>query len=254
MASPNKKRTPLEYLIGLVVLGVVVWQLVGYILPDEKTEVTTSDFLENMLSAHGGLENWRDLKKLSFSKTFELYDSLGHTEIARHEKHAFAYGDGITRLIQYKQGNDLYNLIEQKDTLFQLVNGVIDTSLTTAMVRAKIDAAAFVIGLPFSLVTPQAHLKYKGLDSLYGQEVHVLQAQFENSSDIWQLYFTPDQYQWLGYWVHTSDHYSLVLNQEMTTVDGFPLPRKRTSYRTTASRDTTYLRAKYTYSNYAIEH
>ncbi|MEQ3655950.1 MAG: hypothetical protein ABNH00_08805 [Dokdonia sp.] len=253
MAKTDKKRSPIEYLIGLIIVGVVIWQLVGYILPDHKEKVTTTAFVDAMLTAHGGLENWRSIKKLSFSKVFQLYDSLGNTVIDRQEKHAYAFDNGTTRLIQYKQDDRLYNLVEQKDTLFQLVNGKIDTSLTTAAVRSKIDAAAFVIGLPFSLVTPEAHLEYKGLDTLYGQQVHVLQARFENSADVWQLYFSPDHYQWLGYWVHTSDHYSLVLNQEMTTINGFTLPRKRKSFRTTADRDTTYIRARYTYSNYAID-
>lgn len=98
--------------------------------------------------------------------------------------------------------------------------------------KNKLNAATFIVGLPYKLANKGSAKKYNGIKDFEGSPAHELEVNFKNSQDNWKMYYSLEPLDWLGYWVHTSDHYSLVINEEMTEVRGFKFSRKRKSYRT----------------------
>ena len=220
--------------------------------PQGTTSETGETFLLKIMKTHGGQQSWQDLDKISFTKSFSLYEADGTIEMQRQEKHSYDYTNGTSRLIQWQQDENTYNLVQNNETLSQVVDGQLDTISTAAQLRNKIQASTFVLGLPFTLDTTENNLSYNGINSFEGDRAHELEVHFEGSDDVWWLYYSVDAMEWLGYWVKTSGHYSLVINEQMVDVEGFMLSRKRKSYRTDSLRNKTYLRAEYLYANYTI--
>lgn len=250
--TTKKRNDVLQYLIGALIIGIIAWQLIGYLLPDKQPEYTTTSFIKAISDHSGGAANWKKMQKISFSKKFQLLDSTGHIEIDRNELHAYDFSKDTQRLIQWKLEDTTFTLTQKNNVLFQSKNGKIDSTMTQQALNNKLNAATFVLGLPYTLDTPSATLSYQGLQPFEGKNAHELKATFKNSEDVWRLYYSEDTMDWLGYWVQTSDHYSLVVNDAMTVIEGFTLSRKRTSYRTNAQKEKLYLRASYSYDNYKI--
>lgn len=245
-----KRNDVVQYIIGALVLGFIAWQAIGYLLPDKQPTYTGETFMNAISERSGGTAKWNAIQKISFSKEFKLLDSTGGIEIDRKEVHSYALGKNTERLIQWRSQETLYNLVQKNDVLYQTKSGHVDSTATQQALHNKLNAATFVLGLPYTL--KDATLRYQGLQSFEGTKAHELKASFKNSEDVWFLYYSEDELNWLGYWVQTSDHYSLVVNETMTVVEGFTLSRKRKSYRTNAKKEKLYLRATYNYDNYKI--
>lgn len=241
----------------LLIAGVGGIVVLFFIFRGKDAEVITPETGETLLvkvmDKHGGKQAWDNVDKISFSKSFSLYNVDGSVEMSRDEKHSYDYSNGISRLVQWEQDEKTYNLVQNKDALSQVIDGRLDTLSTIEELRNKIQASTFVLGLPFTLDTPENKLNYNGLKTFEGNTAYELELRFNGSEDIWRLYYSETALEWLGYWVKTSGHHSLVINEQMVDVEGFTLSRKRKSYRTDSLRNKNYLRAEYLYENYAIK-
>jgi len=247
-----KGSDKLIYLLGIVILGFIVWQLIGYILPDNETYEDGEALLDAVIEKSGGFEQWNDIKSLQFEKEFGLYTENGTTEIARKETHEYLFHEKTSRTIRWNQ-NGIETLLKQEnDTYIKYLNARIDSTTSTQSVKNSIQAGSFVIGIPFTLKDSNAALEYLGVQKFQDIETYVLQVQFENSKDIWKLYYEKESLSWLGYLVKTTDHYSLVINEKLTKINGFSFPEIRKSYRSDSLQNIDYLRADYTYTKYSV--
>lgn len=251
MAEKNKSDI-LVYLIGIAIIGFIAFKIIGYILPDQEPDYTGTSLLQAVMDKSGGKDAWNTIEKMSYKKSFQLYREDGSIEIDRKENHIYDFVNGVNREVTWVQRDTLYEIHRSDSAIYQIKNGVSDTLVTSNQLQSKLNAATFVVGLPYTLDDPSATLTYEGITDFQKEPCHVLKVTFKGSKDIWRHYYTKDL-SWKGYWVQTSDHYSLIINEEMIEVDGFTLSRKRKSYRTDAKQNPTYLRASYLYEGYAIE-
>ncbi len=247
--AENNKSDLLTYIIGIVIVGFILFKVIAFILPDREPEYTGNDFLAQLMKK----ASWDSITTMKYKKTCQLFIEDGSTEKHRNETHLYNFEKGANRQILWKEDSTTYKLQQTKAFLVQYKNNIIDSTTSKPQLQSTIEAATFVIGLPYTLDSPKSTLEYKGLTNFQNEECHTLQVTFENSWDTWTLYYTPETLDWKGYWVQTPDHYSLVINDEMTTVNGYTLPRKRTSYRTDSIQNITYKRASYLYEDYVIE-
>lgn len=249
----SKSADRFTYLIGIAVLGIILWQVIGFILPDQPSFETGEEFLEELLEESGGLSQWESIKTFRFDKSFKIYNAGQQLESSRNEEHFYLLSPQISREIHYKNGPDFITMMYNNDRYTKLVNAAIDSLTTQSAIQQSMQAGVFVINLPFSLSVKNATLTYLGIETFQEEKAHKLMVTFKESNDIWHLYYNKQSLTWLGYWVKTSDHYSLIVNEEMEEVKGFMLPRKRKSYRTDSAMNIQYLRATYDYDNYKIE-
>ena len=177
----------------------------------------------------------------------------GTAEKDRNETHHYNYKKGIDRQISWEEDTITHKIQQTKAFLVKYKDNVIDQSISKLELKSSIDAATFVIGLPFTLNSSEISLTYEGLSDFQKTSCHTLKAMFSNSKDIWSLFYEEETLAWKGYWVQTPDHNNLVINDKMTEVNGFMLPQKRTSYRTDSIKNITYKRADYLYEDYLIE-
>lgn len=215
--------------------------------------MTGNALLQKIMSSSGGKENYESIKSLSFEKAFKLYDKDSTTEIDRLEKHTYDFTNVAMRSITWKDSLHTFKLIQKDTAILQFKDGIRDTSVSKTALQNKLYAATFVLGLPYTLDTDSSVKTYLGITDFQGSPAHELKVTFQDGTDTWYLYYDESTLDWLGYWVQTSDHYSLVINEEMINEKGFTLSRKRKSYRTDAQKNRLYLRADYEYSNYLIQ-
>lgn len=241
------------YLLGIVIIGFIIFKIVGYILPDEKPTYDATTLLEAVMKTQGGKENWKNIKVFSYKKSFALYAEDGSVEKDIIENHEYDFTDGINREVTWLQNDTLFEIHRSDSATYQIKNGTSDTLITATQIQSKLNAATFVVGLPYTLDDPNSIKTYEGIEEFQETSCHVLKVTFQGSSDIWRHYYDTKDLSWKGYWVKTSDHYSLIVNEEMSTENGFTLSRKRKSYRTDSLKNIMYLRATYLYEDYKIE-
>jgi len=241
------------YIIGIAIVGVILFKIIGYILPDQEPTYDGTSLLAAVMEKSGGKETWGSLQKMSYKKSFQLFYEDGTIEKDLTEHHAYDFTAGVNREVTWSQNDTLYEIHRSDSALYQIKNGKLDTLVTPKQLQSKLDAATFVVGLPFTLDTSMASLTYEGKTAIQNTSCHALKVTFQGSEDVWRLYYEEKTLAWKGYWVQTSGHYSLVINEEMTDVNGFMLSRKRKSYRTDAHQNPSYLRAAYTYENYDLK-
>lgn len=241
------------YIIGIVIIGFILFKIIGYIVPDQEPTYDATSLLETVMETQGGKENWGHIKAMSYKKSFQLYAEDGTLEKDIKEKHEYDFANGINREVIWIQDDTLYEIHRSDSAIYQIKNGVSDTLITSNQLQSKLNAATFVVGLPYTLDAPTSIKVYEGVQDFQKTSCHVLKVTFKGSQDVWRHYYSKDDFSWKGYWVKTSDHYSLIINEEMSTENGFTLSRKRKSYRTDSLKNITYLRATYLYEDYKIE-
>ena len=211
MAKGSDKLT---YILGILILGFVAWQLIGYILPDNKEYKNGDALLDAVIKNSGGFERWDSIKSLQFEKEFGLYAANGATEIARKEAHDYTLSNGTQRMISWHQDSTPTLLKQDGTTYTKYVNKIIDSTTSSESIKTSIQAGSFVIGLPFTLKDANAKLVYQGVQQFQDQNAYLLQVEYANSQDVWKLYYEEKSLNWLGYWVKTTDHYRLIVNEE----------------------------------------
>lgn len=251
MAIPQGSSRRLLLFIGLGTIVVLYFIFRGSNPTSTQPENATV-FLAKVMTASGGQGNYNNIHRISFNKDFNLYAEDGSVELSRKEKHIYDFTNSTNRLISWRVDGVAYQLVENDTALFQTRDNIIDTTITKKQLQDKLNASTFVLGLPYTLENSRATKKYNGILSIENQPAHELEVTFKNSPDVWYMYYAQDSLDWLGYWVTTADHYSLVLNEEIIEVNGFKFPRKRKSYRTDAQKNRLYLRADYEYYNFTI--
>lgn len=251
--AEKSKSDFLIYAIGIVITGFILFKIIGYILPDQEPDYTATSLLEAVMDKNGGKDSWNTIKKMSYKKSFKLFYEDGSIEKDVTENHSYDFTDGVNREVTWAQSDTLYEIHRSDSAIYQIKNGVSDIGVTSKKLQSKLDAATFVVGLPFTLDNPSATLTYEGTTEFQQATCHVLKVTFQGSKDVWRHYYEEKTLAWKGYWVQTSGHYSLVINEEMMDVHGFMLSQKRKSYRTDANQNPTYIRATYEYDTYRIE-
>ena len=251
--AEKTKSDFLIYAIGIAIIGFILFKIIGYILPDQEPDYTGTSLLEAVMDKNGGKDAWNSVQKMSYKKSFQLFYEDGSIEKDLTENHAYDFTNGVNREVTWAQNDTLYEIHRSDSAIYQIKNGVSDIAVTSKQLQSKLDAATFVVGLPFTLDNPSATLTYEGTTEFQQTSCHILKVTFQGSKDVWRLYYEEKTLAWKGYWVETSGHYSLVINEEMIDVRGFMLSRKRKSYRTDAEQNPTYLRATYEYDTYTIK-
>ncbi|MCB0667073.1 MAG: hypothetical protein KDC80_14670 [Saprospiraceae bacterium] len=224
-----------------------------------NTDKRVREILENAIMTSGGQEKWYDLRKIKFDKVTQLFDSTGRLESSIDQHHRYhLFPKHILEIIwQDSLGN--HQLMLRNNDVEKYLNGHRDDQLDSNATKHQLLAAEYAVLLPFKLLDPGIHFTYEGRDTFDGETVHIVRAQYQpetvttyNTSDVWWHYINADNFVYEGYKVKHEDHYSLVINDEFTTIDELMLPHRRRSYLLDSSGKKLFKRADYLYHNYHI--
>jgi len=228
-------------------------QIISCTTPNKETTYDDTSILEAVMNAQGGKNNWNNIQQMSYKKSFALFAENGDTEKDIVENHSYNFTNGTNRKVSWTTNDTLFEIHRSDTDIYQTKNGSPDPSVTPEKLQSKLNAATFVVGLPYTLDDPNSTKVYEGIQKFQEHLCHTLKVTFKGSDDIWRLFYSKDDLSWKGYWVKTSDHYSLIINEEMHTEKGFVLCTKRKSFRTDDQKNILYLRATYLYEDYVIK-
>lgn len=210
----------------------------------------------------GGLDNWQSIKELSYQKSFQLFDEEGALQQSVEQEHTYTYAPDLHLAIKAVEGKDTLFSAYKNGLYRRRKNGQWLTNVDQADQEKAMNAATFVVGLPFKLLDSGIRIRYIGPDTLYdGRKVEAITAHYDalsqdkhQSSEPWIFYFAMEEPILLANLVDVGDHFSLVENLSFQRVGGILWPQQRKSYRANAAGDTLYLRATYWYDDWQCQY
>ena len=226
--------------------------LIGFI--SCKREVEPIDVINRSVQAHGGLEQWKQLKSLSFTKKTTLYHEDGSLRKENLQNQEFVFSKSFSGriyavldsiLYDYSEGN-IY--VQKLDSSFQLSGDALKSK------QNLFKSALYVTSQPFQLLESGAAFERKP-DTIFGsKETFAIRIHYPNdssTSDQWTYYFDQASYRVVACKVRHNDRVSIIENTSYDTSTPFVFNATRKS--TIMEGDQPkFVIAEYEYSNYKI--
>ena len=211
------------------------------------------DIVHASIQAHGGLEKYQQIQILEYTKTIILFDSLGNEESRTIQKHRYDSGLKIAR-ISWKSGDDSIEVRLENGHYTRYLNGQIQSDENASgSAESTINAAFFVLFLPFKLLDQNVSLKYHGTDSLRnGVIAHNIEPSFDEGDDRWWFYIDVESNLLIANKVSHKGRYSMIENLSFDTTSELTFNHHRKSYFVDSLNRVRYLRAEYFYEDFII--
>jgi hypothetical protein len=214
-----------------------------------KSTVTdrATTLINQSIDAHGGMEKWQSLDKISYRKEITLYSKektvRKHIEqqhdylISSHIEGSYSYFDSIKHEVIFN-GQSAYK-----------VEGEIQNAPDDSAFNS-FNSAYYVLNMPWKLLDKGAQSSYEGLDTLFsGQVVESIKVEYTSgtSKDTWWYYFDPVSHRVAACLVYHPPTYNLITNDDYVSYQGLLWNHKRSSYRADGNGEVIYLMGKYVY-------
>jgi len=231
---------------------------ISFLFSCQKTELTANQILKKSLEAHGGLELWKKIDTLSFTKKTILYNQEGvkEKEITQHQSF---YG-GIPL------HGKISSLGTEKSSI-SVINGVYTKSIRDSLIpitdreikaiNNSFKSAYYVISQPFNLKESDALLVYKKDTILNGEKTFVVDVSYRedkntNTPDQWTYFFNAKTFLVVAAKVFHSPTISFIKNTKFNAKTPFVFNSERVSIFMNKDGTEDYVRAAYFYSNYKV--
>ena len=122
MTKKNKSDL-LIYIIGIAIVGFILFKIIGYILPDQEPTYDGTALLAAVMDKNGGKDAWNALQKMSYKKSFQLVYEDGTIEKSLTENHVYDFTAGTNREVTWMQHDTLYEIHRSDSAIYQIKNG-----------------------------------------------------------------------------------------------------------------------------------
>ena len=123
--------------------------------------------IDNAILNAGGYLNWNLKKTISYTKSIQIYDSLGNLMRSVQQEHKFKLKPHLKGKMIWQQEDSLHEIIFRRGEAFMLKNGkILKDKNSTNVAWNSFFGSHYVIGMPFKLKDPGALYEYKGIDTL----------------------------------------------------------------------------------------
>jgi len=215
--------------------------------------------LNSAFKAAGGLEDYRNMKSISYEKRSVLFLADGGIESDVTQQHKYTLQPHLTGEITWQSDGKSNRIYYSPQAIYKEENGVrIPNSEESA--QKSFFSATYVLFIPFKLLDPGAQLTYQGRDTLdSGKIADVIHAEYDaakhdnhSTSEIWWYYFDATDGSHLSSLVYHPPTYAYIENDVITDEHEIRFNVYRKTFRTDAYRNKEYLRGEFYYSNYVI--
>lgn len=212
------------------------------------------DIIAKSVEAHGGLESWKQLKSLSFTKKTILYNEDGSIKQNTTQDQAFSFDQNSSGTIDALIDTVAYRL-ENEDLLVKLGDKYYNLENSELEKRKKlVNSALYVTSQPFQLLESGATFKRKKDSVIGAQKVLAIRIHYPNdtsTSDQWTYYIDQETFLVAACKVKHSTRTSLIENTsyDRNTRFVFNATRKSTI---TENGKAKFVIAEYEYSNYKV--
>ena len=230
------------------------------VLNCKPKQPTAKEIVERSVEAHGGLETWNAIQRLSFDKATTLFNADGTIEKETKQAQTFHFKPQLKGNVRDLTLPGIHSYSYDNDTFTRTANDSIWTvtdESEIAALRSSFFAAHYVICQPFELLSDQASLSYGGTMDFNGRTCHIVEVTYKgdtDDADKWSYIFDAETFELLANKVELTDHTSWVENLSFDNETGLKFNAHRKSYRLNEAGEKTYLRAEYFYENFKVMH
>ena len=226
---------------------------------DNSAPPTAAEVVEKGIEMAGTMEKWKNVASLQYTKKSRLLLENGEVESDVTQRHQYIYRPNKSVRISWVVDKDSFLIIHNDSVSQKFKNDSLVDQGTG--VKAIVNSATYVLGMPFKLLDKGTVLSYSGLKSFNAIDtVHTVNATYapaehknHSTQDEWWYHFDKDSGAFTGSMVYHAPTYALIENLSMITEKGLTFPKHRKSYRCDADGNKVFLRAEFWYSDYSIE-
>lgn len=226
--------------------------LIGFI--SCKTEVKPINIINKSVQAHGGLERWKQLKSLSFTKKTTLYYEDGSVRLESTQNQSFLFGKYLSGTIHSILDSVSYRF-KKSEVYMQTKDSSAQLSGEALKSKQRLFASAlYVTSQPFQLLESGAAFE-RTSDTIFGDKkafaVRVYYPNDTTTSDQWTYYFDQDSFLVVACKVKHDKRTSIIenLSYDQSTPFIFNATRKSTI---TENGKAAFVIAEYEYSDYQV--
>ncbi len=226
-------------------------------LYEHITDRKARAIIKESITFYGGLEKWKSISQLSYTKDFDLLLEDGSIEKSYEQQHHYSYQPLDIRVESLENGQMVISHYDGTSYTRSIDGKRVE--LAPDKIAKGLNSSLYVIGIPYKLLDEGVALSYAGKRTMEdGRVVDVVRASYDavahenhSSTDIWEYYFDEER-KIVANWVQTDDHANLVENLSFERVGGLLMNKDRKSYRLDENNNKTYLRASYSYGEYQL--
>ncbi len=223
------------------------------IIEDQKAR----EIIRSSIEYAGGMENWKSIKQLTYTKDFSLLLESGELEKEFKQKHDYRWNPEVIDILSEENGVMIQTRLENGQYTRNVDNEEIQ--MEQESLAKAVNTSVYVISMPFKFLDPGAVIKYLGEETLNDKKVEVVQISYNSdlnenhsTSDVWRYYFDQEDSKIVANWVQTGDHFSRIENITYERVGGILFNKERKSFRVDSLGNKLFLRAHYFYDNYEL--
>jgi len=247
--NKNRIKTGVLHFGFFVFLSLMLFNCQGEIL-------SAKQIVQKSVEAHGGIDNWNNIKQFSFDKQTTLFNEDGSVELSTDQFQLFRPEPTLFGKIEWEDsGNDIVITYEDEKINKAINDTVITSADELAKAKSSFFAAQYVVDQPFALLDKGVELTLNGVEVLDAGETYSISVKYDGDtedSNQWIYYIDTESFEVVANKVVLKDHISWVENLTFDTVTDFKFNAKRKSYRLNDAGEKTYLRAEYYYSNFSV--
>ncbi len=255
----------MKYLISLSVVFVLISCTTTRENENEKSpydqfnDEEVREVMERAIEYAGGIEQWRTLKTIAYTKRSKLILEGNILEYDITQEHSYQMQPDFSATIKWNQDSSKHLIKYSPEESIRMLNDTI-VDLDPSKVKESAMSALFVLGMPFKLMDDGVQLSYSGstlfMDSV---EADVIQALYDpenvsthSTNDLWWFYFEKESGKFLGSKVYHAPTYALIHNLSFTDTP-IKFPKRRKSYRVDSLENIQFLRAEFWYSDFKMD-
>ena len=213
------------------------------------------DIINKSVQAHEGLEQWKQLKSLSFTKKTTLYHEDGSLRKESLQHQSFLFGGNPSGTIHSSMDSVSYRLkkrdiyMQTRDSSFQLSGEELKSKQNLFV------SALYVASQPFQLLESGATFEQKS-DTIFGtKKAYAIRVKYQgdsSTSDQWTYYFDQESYRVVACKVKHNQRVSVIENTsyDESTPFVFNATRKSTIVENGKPK---FVIAEYSYTNYKVD-
>lgn len=221
----------------------------------KNESLTAKQIVEQTVEAHGGLDNWKNIKQLSFDKKVTLFSENGAVERETNQFQLFQWQKPFGKIEWEESGVSQMILFENK-TIKKIENdSIISSPSVIDNAKRAFFASEFVIKQPYDLLNENVILTREKDTVINTKSYYIISVSYKNEAkdaDRWHYVIDKESSEIFANKVVLKDHTSWVENLTFDTETNFKFNAHRKSYRLNAAGEKTYLRAEYFYQDFSI--
>ena len=227
--------------------------------PFGHSDSEVNKVLQRAFTTAGGMEQYNNLRSISYKKRSILYHANGSTDSDVTQFHEYNMAPALSATVFWMKDGQRHSIKYENGAAKKYLDGKSVPGSEESATKSFL-SAHYVLFMPFKLADDHVKLSYEGQDQLRsGQKVDVIKAVYQPAShdnhsadDTWWYYFDVESGAYAGSMVYHAPTYAYIENTAKNEKLPLIMNTYRKSFRVDENRKIEYLRGEFFYEDYEM--